>query len=83
MLTVTKSLLVTTISNYFRSETDNPLHLLYLKMEVKALKCYFLLCPTRIAGVVDVVYVNIVTWYVGCERVGRLVKGGQLLVDQG
>ncbi len=35
------------------------------------------------AGVVDVVNANIVTWYVGCERVGRLAKGGQLLVDQG
>jgi hypothetical protein len=33
--------------------------------------------------VVDVVYVNTVTWSVGCERVGELVKGGQLLADQG
>ncbi len=35
------------------------------------------------AGVVDFVYVNIVTWSVGCERVGELARGGQLLVDQG
>ncbi len=35
------------------------------------------------AGVVDVVYVNIVTWSVGCERVGELAKGGQMLADQG
>jgi hypothetical protein len=31
----------------------------------------------RTAGVIDVVYVNIVTWSVGCERVE------QLLGDQG
>ncbi len=30
------------------------------------------------AGVVDVVYVNIVTWSVGCESVGELAKSGQL-----
>jgi hypothetical protein len=29
----------------------------------------------RTAGVVDVVYVNIVTSSVGCERVGELAKG--------
>jgi hypothetical protein len=35
------------------------------------------------ADIVDVVYVNNVTWSVGCERVGELAKGGQLLADQG
>jgi hypothetical protein len=30
----------------------------------------------RTAGVVDVIYVNIVTWSVGCEWVGELAKGG-------
>jgi hypothetical protein len=34
------------------------------------------LCQTRTTGVADVVYVNIVTWTVGCERVGGLAKGG-------
>jgi hypothetical protein len=29
----------------------------------------------RTSGVVDVVYVNIVTWSMGCERVGELAKG--------
>jgi hypothetical protein len=33
------------------------------------------LCLMRMAGVVDVVYVNTVTWYVGCERMGELAKG--------
>ncbi len=32
-------------------------------------------CQTRTAGVVDVISVNIVTWSVGCERVGELAKG--------
>jgi hypothetical protein len=40
-------------------------------------------CQTRTAGVVDVVYVNIVTYSVGCESVGEPARGGQLLVDQG
>ncbi len=35
------------------------------------------------ADIVDVVYVNIVTWSVGCERVGEVAKGGQLLANQG
>ncbi len=38
-----------------------------------------LVCPTRTAGVVDAVYVNIVTWYVGCERIGELAKGGAVV----
>ncbi len=37
----------------------------------------------KTAGVVDVVYVNIVTWYVGCVRMGKPAKGGQLSADQG
>jgi hypothetical protein len=41
------------------------------------------MCPTRMAGVVDVIYVNIVTCNVGRERMGELGKGGQLLTDQG
>jgi hypothetical protein len=35
------------------------------------------------ADIVDVVYVNIVIWSVGCERVGEAAKGGQLLANQG
>jgi hypothetical protein len=42
-----------------------------------------LLCQTRTDGVVDVVYVNIVTWTVGCKRVGELARVRQLFVDQG
>jgi hypothetical protein len=37
------------------------------------------MCPTRTAGVADVVYVNIVTRSVGCERVGELAKGGAVV----
>jgi hypothetical protein len=33
----------------------------------------------RTAGIVDVVYVNIVTWSVGCDRVGELAKGGAVV----
>jgi hypothetical protein len=44
---------------------------------------YQWLCQTRIADIVDVVYVNIVTWSVGCESVGEAAKGGQLLANQG
>ncbi len=40
------------------------------------------LCPTRTAGVVDVVYVYIVTWYVGCVWVGKSAMGGQFSADQ-
>jgi hypothetical protein len=36
----------------------------------------------RTAGVVDVVYVNIVTSSVGCERVGELGKGGAVVSRQ-
>jgi hypothetical protein len=35
------------------------------------------------ADVVDVVYVNIVTWSMGCVRVGEVAKGGQLIDCQG
>ncbi len=41
------------------------------------------MCQTRTADIVDVVYVNIVTLSVGCERVGELAKGRQLLANQG
>jgi hypothetical protein len=34
------------------------------------------------ADVVDVVYVNIVTWSLGCVRVGEVAKGGQLIANQ-
>jgi hypothetical protein len=37
------------------------------------------LCQTRTTGVADVVYVNIVTLSVGCERVGKLAKGGAVV----
>jgi hypothetical protein len=42
-----------------------------------------LLCQTRTAGVVDVVYVNIVTLSMGCERVGEPAKGGTVVVGPG
>ncbi len=45
--------------------------------------CKLYLCQTRTADVVDVIYVNIVTWSMGRKRVGELAKGGQLLADQG
>ncbi len=32
--------------------------------------------------VVDVVYVNIVTWSMGCVRVGEVAKGEQLIANQ-
>ncbi len=35
------------------------------------------------ADVVDVVYVNIVTWSMGCIRVGEVAKGEQLIANQG
>ncbi len=38
-----------------------------------------MVCQTRTAGVVDVVYVNFVTSSVGCERVGELAKGGAVV----
>ncbi len=40
-------------------------------------------CPTRTAGVVDVVYVNIVTWFVWCESMGELAKGGAVVSRPG
>jgi hypothetical protein len=41
------------------------------------------LVPDEDAGVVDVVYVNIVTWYVGCVRMGKLAKGGAVVSRPG
>jgi hypothetical protein len=41
------------------------------------------MCQTRTADVVDVVNVNIVTWSVGCGRVGEAAKGAQLIANQG
>jgi hypothetical protein len=41
------------------------------------------LCLTRMAGVVDVIYVNIVTLYVGCVRMGKLAKGGAVVSRPG
>jgi hypothetical protein len=41
--------------------------------------CTCVLCQTRTTGVVDVVFVNIITWCVGCERVGELAKGGAVV----
>jgi hypothetical protein len=41
------------------------------------------LCLTRTAGVADVVYVNIITCSVGCERVGELAKGGTVVSRPG
>ncbi len=40
-------------------------------------------CQTRTADVVDIIYVNIVTWSMGCVRVGEAAKGGQLIANQG
>ncbi len=40
------------------------------------------LCQKRTTGVVDIIYVNIVTCSVGFERVGELARVGQLLADQ-
>ncbi len=37
----------------------------------------------RTAGVVDDVYVNIVTRSVGCERVGELARGGTVVCRPG
>ncbi len=42
-----------------------------------------LLCQMRTADIANVVYVNIVTWSVGCEKVGEAAKGRQLLANQG
>jgi hypothetical protein len=43
----------------------------------------FLVHQTRTADIVDVIYANIVTWSVGCGRVGEAAMGGQLLANQG
>jgi hypothetical protein len=42
-----------------------------------------LLSQTRTADDVDVIYVNIVTSSVGCERLGELAKGGAVVGRQG
>ncbi len=49
------------------------------KIDVPLVFTFVLLCQTRTAGVVDVVYLNIVTWSVGCERVGERAKGGAVV----
>jgi hypothetical protein len=36
-----------------------------------------------VADVVDVAYVNIVTWSVGCVGVGEVAKGEQSMANQG
>ncbi len=35
------------------------------------------------ADVVDVIYVNIVTWSMGCVGVGEVAKGGQSIANYG
>jgi hypothetical protein len=45
--------------------------------------CQAYMCQTRMAGIVDVVYVNIITWYLGCERVRELAKGGPVVSRPG
>jgi hypothetical protein len=42
-----------------------------------------LLCQSRMSDVVDVIYLNIVTWSVGCGREREAAKGGQLIENQG
>jgi hypothetical protein len=42
-----------------------------------------ILCQTRTADIVDVVYVNIVTCYVGCGRVGETAKDGAVVSKPG
>jgi hypothetical protein len=42
-----------------------------------------MMCQTRTADVVDVVYVNIVTWSMGCDRVREAAKVGQFIANQG
>jgi hypothetical protein len=39
--------------------------------------------PDGTADVVDVLYVNIVTWSMGCVGVGEAAKGEQLIANQG
>jgi hypothetical protein len=41
------------------------------------------MCQTRMADVVDVVYVNIIFCSLGCVRVGEVAEGGQLITNQG
>ncbi len=42
-----------------------------------------IIASDRTADVVDVVYVNIVTWSVGCVRVGEAAKGEQSIANRG
>ncbi len=47
---------------------------------------YSLICKIVSDGMadgVDVVYVNIVTWSVGCVRVGEVANGEQSIANQG
>ncbi len=37
----------------------------------------------KTADIADVVYVNTVTWFMGCLRVGEAAKGEQLRANQG
>ncbi len=45
--------------------------------------CFNIPVSDGMADVVDVVYVNIVTWSLGCVRVGEVAKGEQLIANQG
>jgi hypothetical protein len=45
--------------------------------------CQIEVCKMRMADVVDVVYVNIVTWSMGCVTMGDVAKGVQLIANQG
>ncbi len=42
-----------------------------------------ILVSDGMADVVDVVYVNIVTWSMGCVGAGEVTKGEQLIANQG
>ncbi len=42
-----------------------------------------ILVSDGMADVVDVVYVNFVTWSMGCVGVGEVAKGEQLIANQG
>jgi hypothetical protein len=44
---------------------------------------YKVIVSDGMADVVDVVYVNTVTWSVGCVGMGEVAKGEQLIANQG